>query len=176
MGKRAAVLYRTFAYNTAKVAKPDAPKTYADLLDPKWKGRLAISGSDTTPVNWVGAMVLSEGEDFVRRLGQQSIRVYSVSARAVTNLMISGEVELSPTVYLAHAESSRKAGASLQWAALGPVPVLWIRRQRSPQKAPHPHAAKCCSSIFCSRSKVSCCIAVLAIHHRARICRRPICR
>ncbi|HWG03791.1 MAG TPA: extracellular solute-binding protein [Beijerinckiaceae bacterium] len=132
--------YTGLAYNTEKVAAADAPKTYADLLDPKWKGRLAISGSDTTPVNWVGAMALSEGEDFVRRLGQQSIRVYSVSARAVTNLMISGEVELSPTVYLAHAESSRKAGAPLQWAALGPVPVLDTATAVA-AKAPHPHAA-----------------------------------
>src|SRR5882724_5454622 len=30
----------TIAYNTNAVRKADAPKTYQDLLDPKWKGKL----------------------------------------------------------------------------------------------------------------------------------------
>jgi len=31
------------AYNSAKVAKADAPKSWQDLADPKWKGKLALS-------------------------------------------------------------------------------------------------------------------------------------
>jgi iron(III) transport system substrate-binding protein len=31
------------AYNSAKVSKADAPKSWLDLADPKWKGKLALS-------------------------------------------------------------------------------------------------------------------------------------
>jgi iron(III) transport system substrate-binding protein len=31
------------AYNSAKVTKADAPKSWSDLADPKWKGKLALS-------------------------------------------------------------------------------------------------------------------------------------
>ncbi len=31
-------LYYSFTYNTRLVAKKELPKTYEDLLDPKWKG------------------------------------------------------------------------------------------------------------------------------------------
>lgn len=31
------------AYNSAKVSKADAPKSWEDLADPKWKGKLALS-------------------------------------------------------------------------------------------------------------------------------------
>ena len=132
--------YTGLAFNTNKIAPADAPKSYRDFLDPKWKGRMAISGSDSTAVNWVGAMILSEGEAFVRSLGAQNLRVYNASARAVANLMISGEVELSPTIYLAHSESSRLEGAPLRWIAPGPVPVLDTATALA-AKAPHPHAA-----------------------------------
>jgi ABC-type Fe3+ transport system substrate-binding protein len=30
-------------FNTAAVAPQDAPHTYTDLLDPKWKGKLALA-------------------------------------------------------------------------------------------------------------------------------------
>jgi hypothetical protein len=37
------------AYNTKMVNKDAAPKTYKDLLNPKWKGSIAM---DTEPYNW----------------------------------------------------------------------------------------------------------------------------
>ncbi len=110
-------------YNTAKVSSAEAPKGNRDLLDPKWKGRMAITNSTTTTIKWVGSMVLTEGEDFVRQLGRQDIRVYSASARAVANFVISGEVELSPTIFLSHVGTSSAQGAPIAWVppALAPV-------------------------------------------------------
>jgi iron(III) transport system substrate-binding protein len=34
------------AYNTSLIKKADLPKTYQDLLDPKWKGKLGIEAKD----------------------------------------------------------------------------------------------------------------------------------
>jgi iron(III) transport system substrate-binding protein len=132
--------YTGIGLNTKLVAPDKAPKTYQDLLDPQWKGRMALSGSSTTPINWVGTMVIVHGVDFVRKLGAQNIRVYNLTGRALANLMISGEVMLSPTIYNSHVAESAKKGAPLGWFAPGLVPVtdsgVAIAR-----KAPHPHAA-----------------------------------
>ena len=48
-----------------------------------------------------------KGEDFVRRLGQQKIRIFQVSARAVANFVVSGEVPLSPALFNSHIANSR---------------------------------------------------------------------
>jgi iron(III) transport system substrate-binding protein len=132
--------YIGVGYNSKLIAPADAPQTYKDLLDPKWKGKMAMSGAPGTAVAWVGAMVLSQGPDFVRQLGKQDIRVYQMTARAIANLMISGEVSISPTSYNSHMEASAATGAPLAWIAPGPVPVTDTSTALA-SKAPHPHAA-----------------------------------
>src|SRR5580704_7795515 len=84
--------YLGIGYNTQKIRAEDAPKSYQDLLDAKWKSKMAISGSLSTSANWVGAMVIGLGIDYVRKLGQQDIRVYELTGRALANLTIAGEV------------------------------------------------------------------------------------
>lgn len=132
--------YTGIGFNSEKISPAEAPKTYQDLLDPKWKGKMAVSSLATTAANWVGTMVIAHGVDFVRRLGAQNMRPYRVTARAVANLMISGEVLISPTTYLSHVEASRAQGAPLAWNAPGPVPVTDTSAAIA-AKAPHPHAA-----------------------------------
>jgi iron(III) transport system substrate-binding protein len=132
--------YTGIGYNTAKIPPAQAPKTYQDLLDPKWKGKMAISATTGTAGNWVGAMVVSHGADFVRTLGKQDIRVYPVAGRALANLMISGEVMLSPTIYQSHVSASKAQGAPLGWNAPGPVPVTDTAVALA-AKPSHPHAA-----------------------------------
>src|SRR3954464_7586040 len=61
--------YTGIGFNTKLLPSDKAPKTYEALLDPQWKGRMAISGVSTTAVNWVGTMLIVEGPDFVRKLG-----------------------------------------------------------------------------------------------------------
>jgi len=132
--------YTGIGFNTKLLSADRAPKTYEALLDPQWKGRMAISGVSTTAVNWVGTTIVVHGIDFVRKLGQQNIRIYNLTGRALANLMTSGEVALSPTIYNSHVAASADKGAPLAWVAPGPVPVtdtgVAIAR-----KAPHPHAA-----------------------------------
>jgi iron(III) transport system substrate-binding protein len=132
--------YTGIGFNSKLVAPDKAPKTYQDLLDPQWKGKMALSGVSTTAVNWVGTMVIVHGVDFVRKLGAQNIRVYNLTGRALANLMISGEVALSPTIYNSHVAASADKGAPLSWFAPGPVPVTDTGMAIA-RKAPHPHAA-----------------------------------
>jgi iron(III) transport system substrate-binding protein len=132
--------YTGIGVNTKLVPSEQAPKSYLDLLDSKWRGRMALSGSSTTPINWTGVMLIVHGADFVRKLGTQNIRVYNITGRALANLMVSGEVALSPTIYNSHVLESSKKGAPLAWFAPGPVPVTDAAVALA-RKAPHPHAA-----------------------------------
>jgi iron(III) transport system substrate-binding protein len=132
--------YTGVGFNTTAIPPGRAPKSYDDLLAPEWRGRMAMSGSASTAANFVGALVLTRGEDFVRKLGEQDIRVYPVTARALANLMISGEVVLSPTIYNSHVEVSAARGAPLGWTAPGPVPVTDTAVALA-RGAPSPHAA-----------------------------------
>jgi len=142
--------YTGIGYNSKLLPKDKAPKTYADLVDPQWKGRMAISGVSTTAVNWVGTMIIVHGADFVRKFSSQNIRVYNLTGRALANLMTAGEVTLSPTIYNSHVAASAEKGAPLAWNAPGPVPVtdtgVAIAR-----KAPHPHAAMLFVDFFMSK-------------------------
>ena len=132
--------YTGIAFNTKAIPPGRAPKSYDDLLAPEWRGRMAMSGSLSTASNFVGTLVLTRGEDFVRRLGLQDISVYPITSRALANLMIAGEVVLSPTIYNSHVEVSAARGAPLAWAAPGPVPVTDTAVALA-RAAPSPHAA-----------------------------------
>ena len=132
--------YLGIGYNTEKISAQDAPKSYQDLLAPQWKSKMAISGSLSTSANWVGGMAISLGIDYVKKLGQQDIRVYELSGRALANLTIAGEVPLSPTIYNSHVEASRAQGAPIAWNVPGPVAVTDTSTALA-LKAPHPHAA-----------------------------------
>jgi iron(III) transport system substrate-binding protein len=127
-------------YNNKIIPDAEAPKTYQDLLDPKWKDKMAISSSLSTTGNVVGAMVLTLGEDYVRKLGAQNSRVYPLLGRALANLTISGEAPLSWTTYDSHVAASRAQGATIAWNAPGPVSVTDTSVALA-TKAPHPHAA-----------------------------------
>ena len=49
----------TAAYNTKLVKKDDLPKTYEDLLNPKWKGKLGIEAED---FDWFSGVIGELGE------------------------------------------------------------------------------------------------------------------
>jgi iron(III) transport system substrate-binding protein len=131
--------YVGLGYNTKLISEAEAPKTYEDLLDPKWRGKMAVPGSSTLG-NWIGAMIMDRGEPFVRRFAEQKIRVYEVSARAVANLVVSGEVPLSPALFNSHMANSQDQGAPVDWRPLGGV-YATTGAMALAAKAPHPHAA-----------------------------------
>jgi iron(III) transport system substrate-binding protein len=132
--------YIGVGFNTDKVSVDQAPKTYDDLLDPKWKGRMALSGSISTAANWLGVIYLDKGEAYLRKLAAQNSRIYQVTSRAISNLMITGEVELAPMTYASHVVASNAAGARLGWNAPGPVYVLDTVAALA-VKAPHPYGS-----------------------------------
>jgi iron(III) transport system substrate-binding protein len=131
--------YVSLGYNTKLVSEADVPKTYEDLLNPKWTGKMAMP-STTTSVNFIGAALKERPESFLEQLGKQKFRIYEISGRAVANLVVSGEVPLSPAIYNSHMANSADQGASVAWRAIGGV-YSTTGAVALASKAPHPHAA-----------------------------------
>ena len=129
----------SLAYNTKLIKKEEAPKTYQDLLDAKWKGKMALAGSNTG-ITWVGGLLENFGEPFVEKMSKQKIAVHQISARALLDMVISGEYALVPTTMDSHVNKSKKGGAPIVWVPLEPVPA-YIGQIMLPKSSPHPYAA-----------------------------------
>jgi len=127
------------AYNKNSIPVNLVPKNYDGLLRPELKDKIGLAGSDTG-VTVVGAMLKLRGEEYLKKLKAQNPAVHNVSGRALLDLVISGEVGLSPTTFRNHVEVSLKANAPIAWVPMDVVPSNSGSTAVSAQ-APHPHAA-----------------------------------
>jgi len=127
------------AYNKNLIAANLAPKNYQDLLRPELKDKIAFAGSDTG-VTVIGALLKFKGEEFVKKLRAQNPAMHNVSGRALLDMVISGEVGVSPTTFRNHVEVSLKTGAPIEWRPMDVVPSNSGSTAVS-ANAPHPHAA-----------------------------------
>ena len=107
------------AYNTRLVRREDLPKSYADLADPKWKGKLGIEADDT---DWFGAVIDQLDEDRGLKLFRDIVATNGISVRKghtlLANLIVSGEVPLGITTYAYRVVQLKNAGAPIDWFAI----------------------------------------------------------
>ena len=129
------------AYNTKLVIKEELPKTYADLLDPRWKGRLSIEATDD---DWFANVVRGLGEEKGLKLFRDIVAQNGLSVRRghtlLTNLVASGEVPFALTVYNFTAEQVKQKGAPFEWFVLSPA-IARANGVALAKRSPHPHAA-----------------------------------
>ena len=136
----------TPGFNTTLVSKADAPKTYKDLLDPKWKGKMAWNpNSSAGAVGFVGNILLSMGQDrgmdYLRELAKQQIVNVEASSRAILDQVIAGEYPIGLMMFNHHTVISARKGAPSDWLPMEPVPVA-LDSLGVMKDAPHPNAAK----------------------------------
>lgn len=129
------------AYNTQLVKKEELPKTWEDLLDPRWKGKLGIEQEDA---DWLAGQSAEIGDERARKVFGEIAATNGVSVRKghtlLTKLVVSGEIPLALTVYNYKAEQLKDKGAPIDWFSIGPA----IARPNGvgvARKAPNPHAA-----------------------------------
>jgi ABC-type Fe3+ transport system substrate-binding protein len=145
----------TPAVNTELVPVAERPKSYRDLLDPKWKGRMAwktndMSGGPGFIGNILSFMGEADGMAYLRKLSEQNIRTVNASARALLDQSIAGEYPLVLQIFNHHSEISARQGAPIAWVKMEPVAVT--NEQLSiAAKSPNPNAALLLVSFMLSK-------------------------
>ena len=129
----------TAAYNTAAVKKEELPRTYADLQDPRWKGRLGIEANNHA---WFGTLIAELGETQGVRIFDNIVASNGISARkghsVLTNLVASGDIPLALTVYSWIPEQLKKKGAPIENHVIQPLlaqPSTAALMKRAPNPA-----------------------------------------
>ena len=137
----------TPAYNTSMVEPGTEPKTYQDLLDPKWKGMMAWCATSSTSgaPGLVGLVLKTMGEEkgmeYLHALAKQDIANLSVSARQVLDRTIAGEYPIALQIFNHHAVLSAAEGAPSDWIPMSPV-MANLSVTGLTAAAPHPNAGK----------------------------------
>ena len=129
------------SYNTHLVPSAAAPKSYPDLLDARWKGKLVL---EQTAVEWFAALVQYWGEEkgisYMRRLAGQNLKTLNGNT-LITQLVAAGEYPAAVSLNGPRVELTKRRGAPVDWNALDPT-VVDIVTLGMAAKAPHPNAAK----------------------------------
>jgi len=128
------------AYNTNFVSPKDAPKSWEDLLNPKWKGKL---GLHIDPRMW---QVLSQPDgwgkekvvNYVTRLAQNKPQLIRSNTQNVA-LLLAGEFPIAVNVFLYRVLQYKDKGAPVEWARVNPVVISGSGFIKS-KKGPNPNA------------------------------------
>jgi iron(III) transport system substrate-binding protein len=131
--------YIGLGFNTNHIPAAEAPKRLNDLLDPKWKGKMSLAGG-ATAARWAGAVIEMAGREFIEKLSAQDVNVHKLSGAALANLVVTGEVPMSPTIFDSNIFVAKRKGAAVEWRPVDPV-VANVGYSGLVTKAPHPHAA-----------------------------------
>ncbi len=139
------------AYNTKLTGFHELPKRWEDLLDPRWKGRMALESED---IPWFASLLQMMGEEqgrqFARRLAKQQLQMRT-GHTLISQLLAAGEIALAPTVRVNAAETLKMKGASLDWMAIEPIapnPPISVAMAKN---GPHPNAARLFVDFILSR-------------------------
>lgn len=135
---------RVFHYNTDNVK--EAPKDWSDLLDPKFKGRIAFD----MDMRQILPLACSEGEgvgwgferarSYLRQLAKQKLQ-YHTQGRVMATWVASGKVDILAGGALSHGLVLRKKGAPVN-SVLPKVLGKSENLMAVPAKARHPNAAR----------------------------------
>jgi iron(III) transport system substrate-binding protein len=131
------------AYNKNILAPDRAPKAWADLLRPEFKGRKLITQDSAAGTSFNQMYILEKnlGTDFMRKWGQQEPVVVATAPQLI-DLLVRGEALVGATVdhFRAFEPAAIEAGIVGVYPSEGmplaaaPIAIL--------KDAPHPNAAR----------------------------------
>lgn len=140
-------------WNTKKLAKEDIPQSLEDLADPKYKGRMALEGSD---VFWFAGLVQylqreegmtkDEAVDLFKRIAANSD--ITDGHTTTSELVVAGEYDLAANAFAHRTEAFKKEGASVEWQPVNVPVVAETTTIGIPCESPHPAAALLLQDFF----------------------------
>jgi ABC-type Fe3+ transport system substrate-binding protein len=150
------VYYYTAAYNTNLVPAAEAPQSYDDLLDPKWKGKMAWTYDLTAggPPGFVHNILTIKGQEqgmaWLKAFAAQQPAVIPGAQRVVLDKAISGEYPIALMTLSYHSTISAAQGAPVQWLKMPPM-VETPNTVSVLKTAPHPNAGRLLIEFLLSR-------------------------
>lgn len=133
-------LFLVMGYNTRLVKPEDVPKSYEELLQPRWSGNFGIEASN---IVWFAAVAKAMGEEkglaYFRKLAAMKPQIRS-GHTLMTELVVAGEIPLVLTLYNQAVDKMKERGAPIDWK---PLPPAFGRADgiAVAKRAPRPHAA-----------------------------------
>lgn len=135
-------------YNSKSVAAADVPKTYEDLLDPKWRGKIALVSPVANDLMFAmfAAFVRDMGEGkayhFFERLAAQKPLVFGPGGIRVSQGVGTGEFPIG-IGFVGHVFSvGREPGYHMAIAQTNPLYAVGGPGFAVLKTAPHPNAAR----------------------------------
>jgi iron(III) transport system substrate-binding protein len=132
--------FRVFSFNPRKVNRKDAPKSWDDLLQLRWKGEILF---DESSLEEVMALLMVWGRErtvnYFTKLSHQQLLI-RIGRDTTTQMMMAGEAPLAVTTYAYNNEALRAQDAPVDWIAEDLIPAL-IYPLTLARNAPHPYSA-----------------------------------
>ncbi len=129
----------TMVYNTKLVSAADAPKSWEDLYNPKWKGQLAI---DQEATEWALQLYSLWGKektlDYLQKVAKNE-PLLKKGHTAMTEMLAAGEFKVACELLLYKTMEYIKKGAPIDWVRSDPI-LTRVGRMFIAEKAPHPNA------------------------------------
>lgn len=129
-------------YNTSKVRPEDAPRSWNDLVDPKWRGQVSVGhpGFSGFVGAWAVEMKALYGDGWFKKLAANKPQVGRSIIDTVTTLTSGERAVAAGPVNLAAMSAAK--GNPLAVVAPAEGPVLMVSPSAILGNAPHPNAAK----------------------------------
>jgi iron(III) transport system substrate-binding protein len=134
------------SYNTNLVKPDEVPKSYADLLQPRWNGKLAL---ETDDVPWFASVVKAMGETngiaYYRKLAAQKPTMRK-GHTLMAEMVAAGEIEIAIDTHVQGIARLKEKGAPIEWKPLQPA----FGQPSSigvAARAPHPYAGRLLADI-----------------------------
>ncbi len=123
-------------YNTQLVPKAAAPRSFDDLLQPKWKGQISLEREEylvtQSHMQFLGQQ---KGLDYFKRLARQEpILVNGHSKQAV--LLTAGEFPIIIYSDIARTEELKRKGAPIEWVRAEPHITVLVSAAITREAAP----------------------------------------
>jgi iron(III) transport system substrate-binding protein len=129
------------AYNTNLLKANEIPKTYDDLLDAKWKGKMLMDSRET---EWYASILQVLGREkglrLMHGLAKQNLS-FRPGRTLITQVLASGEAPLAVNDYDHLVQSAKKRGAPVESIAAPPV-ISRLTPIALGRYAPHPNVGK----------------------------------
>jgi iron(III) transport system substrate-binding protein len=138
------------SYNTKLVTPDEVPRSYADLLKPRWTGKLALESDD---VAWFASVVKGMGETqglaLFRKLASQKPSMRKGHS-LMAEMVAAGEIEIALDTHVQGVARLKEKGAPIEWKPLQPAfgqpSCVGVAA-----RAPHPEAGRLLADFILSR-------------------------